>query len=48
MFQQIALQIKDSAIFQSRADYSWGFAATKVTVSLELQFFESVFSQCYN
>lgn len=25
-----------------------GFAATKVTVSLELQFCESAFSKCYN
>lgn len=48
MFQQIDLQIEDSAIFQSHADYSWGFAATKVTVSLELQFCESAFSKCYN
>ncbi len=29
MFQQIDLQIKDSAIFQSHADYLWGLQQLK-------------------
>ena len=42
MFQQIDLQIKDSAIYQSHADYSWGLRQLKLLFHLSCNFVKAL------